>query len=88
MLLASKGSRPLHSSTSGMTVVSDPVGEWMTNMWLGMAEGGAPLGMRMPSGVIADKLGLSAMEGCLDGIKNENGCACERDGQGDDQRRR
>lgn len=65
MSLASKGSRPSHSSASGMTVVSDPVGEWVVNKWLGMAEGGAPLGMRMPSGVIADELGFSAIEGCL-----------------------
>lgn len=58
----------------------------MANMWLGMAEGGAPLGIRMPSGVIADELGFSAMEGCLDGIKIGKGFVCERDGQGNNQR--
>jgi hypothetical protein len=77
MLLASKGSRLLHSSASGVIVVSDPVGEW-TNMWFGMAEGGAPFGMRMPSGVPVVELGYSAMKGCLRGIKKG---ADERDGQ-------
>lgn len=71
MLLASSESKPLHSSVSGMTVVSDPVGEWAANMWLGMAERGTPLGMRMLSEVPAVDLGFSAMEGCLGGIKKK-----------------